>query len=72
MSTPERALLEGIRDADAHRGGIRCLRLFRLDRTLARGLRAEVLAVCEREPSSDVQEREHVTHWTGPRGAVRQ
>jgi hypothetical protein len=72
MSTPERELLEGIRDADAHRGGIRCLRLFRLDRALGLALRAEVLALRAREPWSDVQEREHVTHWAGPRGAVRQ
>ncbi len=65
-------LLAGIRDADAHRGGIRCLRVFRLERVLGRGLRDEVLRLCESEASSDVQEREHVTHWTRPTGAVRQ
>lgn len=69
--TPEELLI-GIRDADAHRGGIRCLRVFRLERTLGRVLRGEVLRLCEAEASSDVQEREHVTHWTRPVGAVRQ
>lgn len=69
--TPEE-LLAGIRDADAHRGGIRGLRLFVLERGLAHALRAEVLRLCEAEASSDVQEREHVTHWTQPQGAVRQ
>jgi hypothetical protein len=69
--TPEE-LLAGIRDADAHRGGIRGLRLFVLERGLARALRAEVLRLCEVERSSDVHEREHVTHWTQPHGAVRQ
>jgi Aspartyl/Asparaginyl beta-hydroxylase len=65
-------LLAGIRDADLHRGGIRCLRLFRVARELARALGAEVDWLCATEQGSDVQEREHVTHWTGPHGAVRQ
>jgi hypothetical protein len=65
-------LLTGIRDGDAHYGGIRCLRLFRIDRELARALLAEVDRLCTVERGSDVQEREHVTHWTQPSGAVRQ
>lgn len=72
MPAIDDALLEGIRDADAHRAGIRCLRLFRVDRGVARALRAEVLALCECEAHSDVQEQEHVTHWTRPYGAVSQ
>lgn len=66
------ALLSGIRDADAHRGGVSCLRLFRVERALGLALREEVDRLCDGEPSSDVQEREHVTHWTRPSGAVRQ
>jgi hypothetical protein len=65
-------LLAGIRDGDSHFGGIRCLRLFRLDRALALGMRNEVDRLCANERCSDVQEREHVTNWTQPTGAVRQ
>lgn len=65
-------LLAGIRDGNDHRGGIRCLRLFRVDRELARALLEEVDRLCAAERGSDVQEREHVTHWTQPTGAVRQ
>lgn len=69
--TPD-ALLAAIRDGDCHHGGLRCLRLFRVERELALALRAEVLRLCRDERSSDVQEREHVTNWAGPRGAVQQ
>jgi hypothetical protein len=65
-------LLAGIRDGNFHYGGIRCLRLFRVERELAGALRDEVDRLCETEHGSDVQEREHVTHWTRPTGAVRQ
>lgn len=65
-------LLAGIRDGNFHCGGIRCLRLFRVERNLARALRSEVDQLCAAEQGSDVQEREHITHWTRPTGAVRQ
>jgi hypothetical protein len=65
-------LLAGIRDGNAHHGGIVCLRLFRIDCELALALLAEVDRLCKVERGSDVQEREHVTHWTQPTGAVQQ
>lgn len=65
-------LLAGIRDGDAHFGGIRCLRLFRVERELALALRHEIDRLCETEMPSDVLEAEHVTHWAGAHGAVRQ
>lgn len=65
-------LLAGIRDGNFHFGGIRCLRLFRVERKLAHTLRDEVDRLCATEQGSDVQERDHVTHWAGPIGAVRQ
>ena len=36
--------IRGLRDADAHRGGIRCLRLFRLEPSYFDSVRAEVSA----------------------------
>lgn len=66
------ALLAAIRDGDCHHAGLRCLRLFHVERELALALRAEVLQLCRDEACSDVQEREHVTNWAGPHGAVRQ
>ena len=65
-------LLAGISDGNYHCGGIRCLRLFRVERDLARALSSEVNQLCAVEQGSDVQEREHITHWTRPTGAVRQ
>ena len=65
-------VLAGIRDGNFHCGGIRCVRLFRLERDLARALRHEGIRLCSTEHGSDVSEREHVTNWTRPTGAVQQ
>jgi hypothetical protein len=65
-------LLAGIRDGNFHWGGIRCLRLFRVERELSLALRQEALRLCRTERSSDVCERQHVTNWTRPTGAVQQ
>jgi Aspartyl/Asparaginyl beta-hydroxylase len=67
-----RELLDGLRDANFHAGGIRCLRLLRLDARYFGELGAEVAVLCDRERPSDVRAREHVTNWTRPRGAVLQ
>jgi hypothetical protein len=65
-------LLGGIRDGNYHAGGIRSLRLFSVGRDLALALRREVDCLCATETGSDVQHGGHVTHWTRPRGRVRQ
>lgn len=72
MSSDIDRLLAGIRDGNYHAGGIRCLRLFALERSLALALRAEIDRICDSETGSDVQDRCHVTHWAGPEGAVTQ
>jgi len=69
--TPEE-LLAGIRDGNFHYGGIPCLRVLRLASELAEGLAREVDRLCATESGSDVQERNHITHWTRPHGAVLQ
>jgi hypothetical protein len=66
------ALFAGIRDGNYHAGGIRCLRLFKLDETYFSELRSEVERLCATEQPSDVRKLDHVTNWTRPRGTVLQ
>ena len=68
----EAEVLRNVRDGDRHRGGFRCLRLFRLDRTTFEALRADVLALTQAHLGSLVASPDHVTNWTGPFGEVRQ
>jgi hypothetical protein len=68
----EEELLGGIRDGNYHAGGIRCLRLFRLENGYADELQAEVERLCRTEQGSNVGDANHVTNWTRPRGAVFQ
>lgn len=65
-------LFKGIRDANYHCGGIRCLRLFKLDETYFDPLKSEVMRLVATEDSSRVNDVHHVTNWTRPRGEVRQ
>lgn len=68
----EEALLFGIRDANYHAEGIRCLRLFQLESSYFAKLRADVERLCRTERGSDVTDQHHVTNWTRPRGEVSQ
>jgi hypothetical protein len=68
----EEELLGGIRDGNYHAGGIRCLQLFRLESGYAEELQAEVERLCQTEQGSNVNDSNHVTNWTRPRGAVFQ
>lgn len=65
-------LFAGIRDANYHEGGIRCLSLFRVEEIFFGALRADVERLCRNEAGSKVSDPAHVTHWTGPRGSVVQ
>jgi hypothetical protein len=67
-----RQLLDGLRDGNDHTGGIRCLRLFRVDPSYFEHLRAEAARLCECERPSNVSAPDHVTNWTRPRGEVLQ
>lgn len=67
-----RELLEGIRDADRHRGGIRCLRLLQLDDATFRELANDVERLCARQHPSVVSDPAHITNWTRPFGEVLQ
>lgn len=66
------ALLRGIRDANYHRGGIRCLRLLQTDPALLRALVDEVASLRAVQRPSLATEPGHVTAWTRPRGRVEQ
>lgn len=66
------ALLAGIRDANYHNGGIRCLALLCLQKAHFSQLRAEVEKLCRTERGSNVADPSHITSWTRPRGEVLQ
>ena len=68
----EDEVLRQVRDGDRHRGGFRCLRLFRLEGAAFGALRADVLALAQDRVGSLVASPGHVTNWTGPFGEVRQ
>lgn len=65
-------VLNGIRDANYHRGGLRCLRLLRAHPPFLARLRAEAEHLCAANAPSDVGRRDHVTNWTSPFGRVLQ
>jgi hypothetical protein len=65
-------ILAAIRDANYRQGGLRCLRLLRVDDAAFAALREEVLALCRDGQPSDVGDEHHTTHWTRPRGEVKQ
>ena len=68
----EADLFSGIRDANCHKGGIRCLQLFQVKEGFFGGLRAAVEDLVRDETPSDVRDALHVTNWTRPVGAVTQ
>jgi hypothetical protein len=65
-------LLAGIRDGNYHAGGIRCLRIFQLERDHLAKLRGDVERLCQEKRSSNVNDPSHITNWTRPRGQVLQ
>ncbi|MFD9354654.1 aspartyl/asparaginyl beta-hydroxylase domain-containing protein [Streptomyces sp. NPDC060031] len=65
-------VLDGIRDANYHRPGIRCLRLMETNAATAARLSADVALLRTRQRSSSADAPGHVTAWTGPRGRVEQ
>lgn len=65
-------LFAGIRDANYHEGGIRCLQIFQVEEMYFAALQEEVERLCRHETGSRVNEPDHITHWTGPRGEVLQ
>ncbi|MFF0448787.1 aspartyl/asparaginyl beta-hydroxylase domain-containing protein [Streptomyces sp. NPDC004609] len=75
MTARERELLRvlhGIRDANYHRPGIRCLRLFSADPPTLDALLTEVTRLRARQRPSLPGAPGHVTAWAGPRGRVEQ
>lgn len=62
----------GILDGERHAGGIRCLRLFRLDSADFADLRADVERLRREQRPSIVTRSDHITYWTRPLGEVLQ
>ena len=65
-------VLQGIRDANYHHGGIRCLRLLHLDPDFFADLQADVSRLCAAQHPSNVNDPNHITNWTQPSGQVLQ
>jgi hypothetical protein len=65
-------LLRGLARANYHRGGLKTLRLFRVERGFFGTLQDETRRFVERHPPSAVHAAGHVTGWTRPFGAVVQ
>ncbi|MGW3199160.1 aspartyl/asparaginyl beta-hydroxylase domain-containing protein [Streptomyces sp. NPDC001118] len=67
-----RGVLDGIREADQHRPGIRCLRLFAARPSTLRPLVDEVALLRQQQRPSYPADRDHVTVWARPQGRVQQ
>jgi hypothetical protein len=67
-----REMLDGLAEGDAHRGGIRCLRVWRVEPAFFARLGRDIRALRDSRPCSSVADPGHVTHWTGASGTVSQ
>jgi len=65
-------IIAAMSEADLERPSLRGLRLFDLESACLDQLHRECLALVRAERPSDVSNRNHVTHWTKPRGTVLQ
>ena len=54
------ALLTGIRNANYHEGGIRCLQLFHVNETMLASVQADVDRLCRNETGSNVTDLDHM------------
>jgi hypothetical protein len=61
-----------ITTAYEHRGGIKTLKLGRIEESWFREIQADCAWIFQNAGSSDVTDRKHVTNWTRPSGQVRQ
>jgi hypothetical protein len=68
----EREVLDEIRAAAEHRGGMRCRALLRVTPDRFAAIAADVARLCRGEPPSEVTRPGHVTRWTRPFGEVLQ
>lgn len=58
---PENLFRELIK-ANYHKGGIKCLRLFRLEKDFFESLKDEVVQITTKEKPSNVREKTHISH----------
>lgn len=65
-------LLQGIRDGNYHKSGIRCLQLFSVEEIFLNQLQADVERLCRTERGSKARDADHITNWTRPSGEVVQ
>jgi Aspartyl/Asparaginyl beta-hydroxylase. len=65
-----RDLLDGLRLGDAHLGGLRCLRLFRVEDSTFASLVEDVDRFCVEHRPSRIADASHVTNWAHERGEI--
>jgi hypothetical protein len=65
-------LLRGLARANYHRGGVKTLRLFRVERAFFARLQEDTRRFVARHQPSEVRAEGHVTSWTRPFGTVVQ
>lgn len=69
--TPE-LLLSELNKANHHRGGLKCLKLFKVNPDFFKQIQDEVKHLVEHNSPSEVQYKNHVTNWTKPFGRAIQ
>jgi hypothetical protein len=72
LSMSPEQILAGVRSGNYHLGGIRCLRLFKLEKSVFEEIQAEVIRLVDSEMPSRAGEQGHVTQWVKPTGRVYQ
>ena len=65
-------VMNAMRDANYHHPGLRCLRLLDLEADFFTAIQDEVAQLCTSQQPSNVNNADHVTHWTRPSGQVMQ
>jgi hypothetical protein len=72
ISSEADTLLRGIIQGNYHCGGLKCVRLFRVDEQFFAALVEEVKALVQKYTPSAVKAKDHVTNWTNPYGTAVQ
>ena len=65
-------VLKELAKANHHKGGLKCLRLFKVQDDFFAKLRTEIKEIIERNEPSEVKYKGHVTNWTKPFGRAIQ
>ncbi|MBL1209297.1 aspartyl/asparaginyl beta-hydroxylase domain-containing protein [Geminocystis sp. GBBB08] len=65
-------LLNELLKGNHHKGGIKCLKLFKVKENFFTNLSNEVIDLIKTNQPSNVQSKEHISNWSNPYGDVMQ